>query len=145
MSTVTLGYWKIRGLAQPLRLLLSYTETPFQEVQYEFVSKEQWFEQDKKNLGFDFPNIPYLIDGDFKLTESTAVAKYIIKRSGKTELLGKTLQDQGKVENIIGVVEDILKELRSLFGNPHWESARGEVLPKIKPKLDYLKQFVGDK
>ncbi len=97
MSTVTLGYWKIRGLAQNLRLLLSYTETPFQEVQYEFVSKEQWFEQDKKNLGFDFPNIPYLIDGDFKLTESAAIAKYIIKRSGKTDLLGKTLQDEGKV------------------------------------------------
>jgi glutathione S-transferase len=97
MSTVTIGYWKIRGLAQPIRLLLSYTETLFQEVQYEFQNREQWMEQDKKNLGFDFPNLPYLIDGDFKLTESAAIAKYIIKRSGKTELLGKTLQDQGKV------------------------------------------------
>ena len=145
MSTVTIGYWKIRGLAQPIRLLLSYTETPFQEVQYEFQNREQWAEQDKKNLGFDFPNLPYLIDNDFKLTESAAIAKYVIKRSGKTELLGKTLQDQGKVENIMGVVEDILKEMRSLFGNPHWETARGEVLPKIKPKLDYLKQFIGDK
>lgn len=63
MTTLTIGYWKIRGLAQVIRLLLSYTNTPFQEVFYEFQTKEKWFEQDKNGLGFDFPNIPYLIDG----------------------------------------------------------------------------------
>ena len=49
------------------------------------------------NLGLDFPNIPYLLDGDFKLTESIAIAKYIPHRSGHTDLLGKTAEDQGKV------------------------------------------------
>jgi glutathione S-transferase len=145
MTTVTLGYWKLRGLGQTIRLLLSYTDTPFTEVQYEFATKEQWFEQDKKNLGLDFPNIPYLIDGDFKLTESSAIAKYIIKRSGRTDLLGKTLQDEGLVENLIGVLNDALKEMRSLFGNPHWEHAKNEIFPKIKPKIEYLKEFVGDR
>jgi len=64
-------------------------------VQYE--SREKWFEEDKKNLGLEFPNIPYLIDGDFKLTESSSIFKYIIQRSGHTELLGKTAQDEGQV------------------------------------------------
>lgn len=68
MAEVTIGYWRIRGLAQTIRLLLSYTQTPFREVFYDFVTKDKWFEDDKKNLGLDFPNIPYLIDGDFKLT-----------------------------------------------------------------------------
>jgi glutathione S-transferase len=145
MSTVTLGYWKLRGLGQTIRLLLSFTGTAFQEVQYEFASKEQWFEQDKKNLGFDFPNIPYLIDGDFKLTESAAIAKYVIRRAGRTDLLGKTVQDEALVENVIGVVNDALKEMRSLFGNPHWETAKAEVFPKIKPKIDFLRDFVGDR
>ncbi len=45
----------------------------------------------------------------------------------------------------MGVAGDIFNELRTLFGNPHWETARGEILPKIKPKIDFLKQFVGDK
>ena len=115
MSQVTLGYWKIRGLAQYIRHLLSYTETDFQEVQYE--NQDRWFKQDKENLGFDFPNLPYLIDGDFKLTESSAIAKYIIKRSGKTELLGKNTQDQGKVDAIIAVLNDVMKEVRGLFWN----------------------------
>lgn len=82
MAEVTIGYWRIRGLAQPIRLLLSYTSTPFKEVFYDFATKDKWFEDDKKNLGLEFPNIPYLIDGDFKLTESPAVARYAIKRSG---------------------------------------------------------------
>jgi glutathione S-transferase len=124
MTTVTLGYWKLRGLGQTIRHLLSYTETPFQEVQYEFSNKEQWFEQDKKNIGFDFPNLPYIVDGEYKLTESSAIAKYVIRKSGRTELLGKSLQDEGLVENLVGVINDLLKELRPLTANPHWETVR---------------------
>jgi glutathione S-transferase len=145
MTTVTLGYWGIRGLAQNIRLLLSYTGTPFQEVFYDFATKDRWFEEDKKNLGFDFPNIPYLIDGEFKLTESQAIAKYVINRSGHRELLGKNVQDEGLVENLIGVLNDIFKELRVLFGNPHWEQSKAEILPKVLPKIDYLKNFIGDR
>jgi glutathione S-transferase len=95
--------------------------------------------EDKTNLGFDFPNIPYLIDGDFKLTESTAISKYVIKRSGHHQLLGKNSQDEGLVENLLGVLSDVFKELKVLFGNPQWEHAKAEIFPKIKPKIDYLK------
>jgi len=41
MSKVTLGYWKIRGLGQFLRHLLAYTETDFQEIQYD--NQDKWF------------------------------------------------------------------------------------------------------
>jgi len=76
MGTVVFGYWKVRGLGQYLRHLLTYTGIKFQEVQYE--SREKWFDGDKKNLGLEFPNLPYLIDGEYKLTESSAIARYII-------------------------------------------------------------------
>jgi glutathione S-transferase len=115
MPHLVLGYWKIRGLAQPLRHLLSYTGLEFQEVQYD--NREKWFQEDKVNIGLDFPNIPYLIDGDFKLTESTAIAKYIPHLSGHTDLLGKTAEDQGKVDSILGVFSDAFKEIPSLLWN----------------------------
>lgn len=144
MTTVTIGYWRLRGLAQPIRLLLAYTETPFQEVVYDFAEKQRWFDEDKKNIGFDFPNIPYLIDGDLKLTESSAIMKYLVKRSGKNELLGKNLQDEGSVESILGVENDILNEMRKLLAvKENVEIAKAEALAKIKPKLDALKKFVG--
>ena len=41
----------------------------------------------------DFPNLPYLIDGDVRFTETLAIAKYIVKKSGKTELLGNNAQE----------------------------------------------------
>ena len=62
--------------------MLSFTKTPYEDVLY--VSREKWFEEDKKNLGLDFPNLPYLIDGDFKLTESGAIAEYVINKSKHT-------------------------------------------------------------
>ncbi len=147
MTSVTLGYWKIRGLAQPARLLLSYTNTPFNEVQYDFSAREKWAEEDKKNLGLEFPNLPYLIDGDFKLTESLSIFKYIIRRSGHYELLGKTAQDEASVNNIIGVVTDIFKEFMAIMGygtnGEATAEAKAAVYEKVKPKLNYLKEFVG--
>lgn len=92
---IKLGYWAIRGKAQPLRLLLTYTGVDWEDVVYS--DPNQWFAKDKQSLGFDFPNLPYLIDGDLKLTETTAIEKYIIERSGNTELLGKNLQDSAKI------------------------------------------------
>ena len=41
MSKLILGYWKIRGLGQYLRLLLSYTGLEFEEVQYD--NPDKWF------------------------------------------------------------------------------------------------------
>mgnify|MGYP000993674965 FL=1 len=35
--------------------------------------------QDKKTLELKFPNIPYLNDGEAKITERYAVLKYIVK------------------------------------------------------------------
>ncbi len=48
-------------------------------------------------MGLVFPNLPYLIDGDFKLTESRAINLYVIMKSGKTDLLGKTIEDKARV------------------------------------------------
>jgi glutathione S-transferase len=145
MATVTLGYWKFRGLAQTARLLLSYTNTPFDEKIYEFSNKEQWFEHDKQDLGLEFPNLPYLIDGDFKLTESAAIFKYIIRRSGQNELLGKDIQDEGAVDNISGVIADAFKEIRTLIISPNWAEQKAAVLEKVRPKFDYLKKFIGER
>lgn len=73
------------------------------------------------------------------------MARYVIKRSGRHELLGRNVVEEGEVESIIGVTNDIMKELRNLFGSPHSEPLKAEILPKIQPKLESLRQFVGEK
>lgn len=43
---------------------------------------------EKFNLGLDFPNLPYFIDGDYKITETLAIHAYIAEK-WNPELLGK--------------------------------------------------------
>ena len=45
-------------------------------------SKEPWFSV-KPTLGFDFPNLPYLIDDDLKLTETFGIHRYIANKWDK--------------------------------------------------------------
>ncbi|KAI6652811.1 Glutathione S-transferase mu 2 [Oopsacas minuta] len=102
-----LGYWKTRGIAQQIRLLLEYTNTPYEEILYKQgdppeYDKSDWFNV-KYNLGLDFPNLPYYIDGDYKLTESNAITRYI---ADKNDLVGKSIEERGFVSMIENVLYD---------------------------------------
>ena len=66
-----LGYWDIRGYGEPSRLILKYFGVEFNDVRYGFGEnndRKPWLDV-KFKLGLDFPNLPYLIDGDFKITQ----------------------------------------------------------------------------
>lgn len=144
-SKFVLGYWGFRGRGQVLRLLISYSGLDWQEKVYN--APAEWFgNSDKVNLGFDFPNLPYLIKGDFKLTESQAIAKYIINKSDKKELLGKTEEDKARVDMVISMLDDIYSPTFALFFSPRYAEESEKLFNgKIKEKLDQLKAFVGDK
>jgi glutathione S-transferase len=102
---VILGYWGAVGLGQSLRYLLNYVEANWKDEVYSDHAK--WFGADKQGLGIPLPNLPYLIDGEFKLSESNALLRYIPRRFGKPELLGKTIEDQARIDQLLGVLGDI--------------------------------------
>jgi len=96
-----LGYWKIRGLGASLRYMLHYAGVDFEDVEYEVGpapewSRDSWFSV-KPTLKMDFPNLPYLIDGDFHLSETAAIHKYIAHKWAP-ELLGKNSQEFATAE-----------------------------------------------
>ncbi|XP_032129571.1 glutathione S-transferase Mu 1, partial [Sapajus apella] len=79
-----LGYWDIRGLAHAIRLLLEYTDSSYEEKKYTMgdapdYDRSQWLKE-KFKLGLDFPNLPYLIDGAHKITQSNAILRYIARK-----------------------------------------------------------------
>jgi len=66
-----LGYTDSHGYAEVCRLLLRYFEVEFKDVRYAFGennAKKEWFAV-KWTMGMDFPNLPYLVDGDFKISQ----------------------------------------------------------------------------
>ena len=64
-----------------------------------------WFNV-KYSLGFDFPNLPYFIDGDLKFTESAAIIRYICSKHDSS-LLGSAPEQLAHVEMAAGIVGDL--------------------------------------
>eukprot|EP00922_Rhytidocystis_sp_ex-Travisia-forbesii_P022437 GHVS01032847.1.p1 GENE.GHVS01032847.1~~GHVS01032847.1.p1 ORF type:complete len:235 (-),score=26.39 GHVS01032847.1:102-806(-) len=110
-NMLEIGYWKIRGFAQPIRLLLEYCKLPWRDTRYELQPMEggQWDRREwtdvKFKLGFDLPNLPWLVDGSLKLTESTAILRHIARKY-KPELLGTNIDEMARVEMVTGVLVD---------------------------------------
>lgn len=76
------GYWNIRGLAAPLRMMSYYAQAPFTDVQYS--EQNPWFGNAKKRIAALNPmaNLPYVIDGDTCICQSIAVYVYVAEKLG---------------------------------------------------------------
>ena len=57
--------------------------------------KSSWFDV-KESKGMEYPNLPYLIDGETKISETTAIMMYVAKKYSP-ELLGRTAAEVGRV------------------------------------------------
>ena len=77
MSAPTLGYWDTRAIAQPIRYMLKYAEVHFIDKRYPYGEGKslaevdeitKHWQSDKLSLGLDFPNLPYYLDGDIKVS-----------------------------------------------------------------------------
>jgi len=46
----------------------------------------------------DFPNLPYFIDGETKISESAALLVYACLKAGREDLLGKTAKARVEIK-----------------------------------------------
>ncbi|XP_060629239.2 glutathione S-transferase Mu 4-like [Anolis sagrei] len=144
--SVTLGYWDIRGLAHAIRLLLEYTETPYEEIRYRFgeapdFDTSQWTSV-KEKLGLDFPNLPYLIDGERKLTQSNAILRYLAR---KHKMCGETEEEIVRMDILENQIWDFRVSLGRISYNPDFEKLKPELIEQLPWKLKLFSQFLGDR
>jgi glutathione S-transferase len=121
--------------------LLAYAKVPFEDQAY--TDPVAWG-NDKVGLNIDFANLPYLITPEIKLSESTAIHRYIIDKWAPA-LLGKDIKDQAIIDEILGVFKDAFGDVIGLFFNPQHAEKSPAVLEKAKPKLDLLQNYIGEK
>ncbi|XP_068819913.1 glutathione S-transferase Mu 1-like isoform X2 [Capricornis sumatraensis] len=148
-----LGYWDIRGLAHAIRLLLEYTDSNYEEKKYMMgdapdYDRSQWLSE-KFKLGLDFPNLPYLIDGAHKLTQSNAILRYIAR---KHNMCGETEEEKIRVDILENQTMDVRLHMARICYSPDFEKLKPGFLKEIPETMklfsDFLAKrpwFAGDK
>lgn len=138
----------MKGLGEKTRWLLAYLEFDYAETNPSF---NDWFDphssKSKSSYGLAFPNVPYLIDGEVKLTESEAINTYIIVKAGlAAQMLGSTAAQQGLVRMIEGIFHEIRFEIRYVFFREDGKKLTQDALAgKMGDKVCHLNAFVEHK
>jgi len=143
--TMKLAYWDIRGLAQPIRLLLEYTGTKYEDKFYVCgeapnYDKSCWFDE-KQKLGMDFPNLPYLEDGDRKIVQSNAIIRYVAR---KHNLCGESEDEKVRVD----ILENQAMDFRNGFVMmcyTDFDTIKPKYMEKLPGVLKQFSGFLGDK
>lgn len=143
---ITLGYWGMKGAAEPIRWLLNYLGKEYNETN---PTKDTWPEQKAKLVseGLEFPNLPYLVDGDWKMTESRAIPYYIANKYERPDLFGNDWKELAKLKQFEGVYDDIRQELFKAAFNPEYKTKMVEATKegsKVLTKLTQLSKVLGD-
>ncbi|KAH7641511.1 der f 8 allergen [Dermatophagoides farinae] len=140
-----LGYWDARGLGQAIRLLLTYAGVDFIDKRYTVgpppnYDRSQWL-NDKYNLGLDFPNCPYYIDGNVKLSQSLAIIRYIAR---KQKLIGQNEHEEIRASLAEQQIIDMNMAIARIAYNPNCEKLKPEFLKSLPEQVELLSKFLGD-
>ncbi|VDL58952.1 unnamed protein product [Hymenolepis diminuta] len=135
----TLAYWDVRGRAESIRLLLRYLGVEFEDKLYH--SGSEWFDE-KFKLGLDFPNLPYYIDGDFKLTQSSAILEYI---ADKHDMVPNCKRRRAILHMLLNASLDLHTNFGRLCYSPDFENLKAPFLKGLPDSLRTFEEYLGDK
>ncbi|GAB6026915.1 Glutathione S-transferase Mu 4 [Chamberlinius hualienensis] len=143
----TLAYWKVRGYAQPIRLLLTYVGEEFEEKLYVTgpapdYDKSTWFNE-KFNLNLDFPNLPYYVDDKYRISQSSTILRYIGR---KYNLAGSTEDERVRAELVEAQLYDYrAKYVETVYSGDKFEEYKATYPAVLTDALKSLSDFLGDR
>lgn len=140
------GYWKIRGLAAPLRMVCAYAGCEFESVEYEAKSDgkggwdlSEWFSvkpglQERNAM----MNLPYVEDGDILITQSNACLKYLGR---KLNMLGDGPAEACATDQLMDQIMDLRNAAVGVFYGG-WEKADAHVDKAVAGHYKKLEGFM---
>lgn len=118
---VEIGYWRIRGLGAPLRMMCEFVGASYTSRAFEAVEKadgsynlDSWFKETKPELLKlnALTNLPYVRVGDQVVSQSNACFTFLGRRFG---LLGATEEEVSCNEQCLCQVMDLRNDAVGLF------------------------------
>ena len=97
-------------LGQSCRMLLHYTDTKYDNTVYHIGSPEWGAAKENNAWELSFPNLPYYVDGNVKLTQSNAILRHLGRQHG---LYGFNENDAAKIDMLLDTIIDIKNGLTS--------------------------------
>lgn len=138
MGKLVFCYWNLRGLGAPAVNMLEYGGIDYEHK----LADAGWFTE-KFQLGFDFPNLPYVIDGDVRITESWAIYKYIAKKANLMPPPGDEFDRQSDM--LQGVIQDIRSKFTGNCYSPDCYAMADKVRETQEKKLEQMEKFLKTK
>ncbi|XP_051912751.1 glutathione S-transferase Mu 4-like [Hippocampus zosterae] len=110
MAKLVVGYWPLRGLVERVLLLLEYLG-----LEYELrrvTDPDGWFNKLKLEVMAKngLANLPYLLDGEKYICESSAIMVHLALKADRPCLLGKTNDEKVEYTALIGFFNDTYSE-----------------------------------
>lgn len=156
-------------LGSPIKYLLELVNAPYKEEVYELADgkTDEWFVKKRNNLGLKFPNLPYIIDGDVRMTgkncslliilyinsiinsfiyrfilEYVAIVRYLGR---KHNLAPKTEQEKILSDQAESFISDIRFQFyRAAYNTDDYENAKAEFTEYARKKLPDLNKLYAD-
>lgn len=94
------------------------------------------------SFSIDFPNLPYLFDGDLKMTQSKPILFYLGR---KFDLMGKSLVEEANVMMLCDEAHDLRMKMSMHFYGPNGgcETSRKEYFDaNVRPNLKRFDEFL---
>ncbi|GAB0489126.1 hypothetical protein MMPV_000342 [Pyropia vietnamensis] len=146
MPKMELGYWGIRGLANPLRLALEYAGVDYTDRR--FSSSAEWHAHRDGPLAadglVDFPSLPYLVvDEKTAVSQSRVILRFIAERHG---FGGESEAERTAAAMVQEEAADLNSAYLKVALASDTEAARKEqVAGPITTHLGRLEAFLGEK
>lgn len=142
---LTVGYWKIRGLGAPCRMICEYGGLEYEAKTYEIhkqadgsYDKSDWFgkkpDLKAKNA---LMNLPYVADGDLVISQTIACIQYLAKKAG---LNGTTEVESIEVAQILCEAQDLRNGGVGFFYGPK-SADDGQKAQKLKDLAGSYEKF----
>uniref|UniRef100_A0A2I3GE77 Glutathione S-transferase n=1 Tax=Nomascus leucogenys TaxID=61853 RepID=A0A2I3GE77_NOMLE len=90
--------------------------------------------------GFPSIQLPYLIDGAHKITQSNAILRYIAR---KHNLCGETEEEKIRVDILENQAMDVSNQLARVCYSPDFEKLKPEYLVGLPTMVQHFSQFLG--